>query len=396
MSDLATATVNPCPDVAIATHTIPGADVILIPTNVLPDTKVIRGHDFDKGRDIDALMESMLTTGFQATSLGQAIHEVNRMWRLSDDPVGPNTDPDHVDPEYRKNCRTRIFLGYTSNLVSSGVRECDAKLAYLHAIATVVLVKHKMVDPLVTQAGGSWSSIRWWTALVTTAGGIKKDLIKCLGHTYMFLVKHKMVDALVTTAGGIEEDLIKCLGHTYMGDFHLKGKVHTYMDTFTLKNKIPVFCPPLTDGSIGDMLFFHSYKKPGLRCDIIEDVRRINDFAMRATPRRTGMILLGGGVPKHHICNANLMRNGADFAVYLNTAQEFDGSDSGARPDEEFDGSDSGARPDEAVSWGKIKVNAQPVKVYGDATILFPLLVSQTFARKWVPREEEKAEEKTE
>lgn len=48
---------------------------------------------------------------------------------------------------------------------------------------------------------------------------------------------------------------------------------------------------------------------------------------------------------------------------------------------QEFDGSDSGARPDEAVSWGKIKTTAKPVKVYGDATILFPLLVSQTFAR---------------
>lgn len=62
------------------------------------------------------------------------------------------------------------------------------------------------------------------------------------------------------------------------------------------------------------------------------------------------------------------MKNGADFAVFMNTAQEFDGSD-------------SGARPDEAVSWGKIRMDAQPVKVYGDATILFPLLVSQTFAK---------------
>ena len=79
------------------------------------------------------------------------------------------------------------------------------------------------------------------------------------------------------------------------------------------------------------------------------------------------------GVAKHHVCNANLMRNGADFAVYLNTAQEFDGSD-------------SGARPDEAVSWGKIRADATPVKVYGDASILFPLLVSQTFAKCWQPK----------
>ena len=32
------------------------------------------------------------------------------------------------------------------------------------------------------------------------------------------------MDVLVTTAGGIEEDLIKCLAPTYIGDFHLSGK----------------------------------------------------------------------------------------------------------------------------------------------------------------------------
>ena len=37
------------------------------------------------------------------------------------------------------------------------------------------------------------------------------------------------------------------------------------------------------------------------------------------------MLILGGGVIKHHICNANLMRNGSDFAVYINTGLEFDG-----------------------------------------------------------------------
>ena len=66
--------------------------------------------------------------------------------------------------------------------------------------------------------------------------------------------------------------------------------------------------------------------------------------------RRAGMIILGGGVIKHHIANACLMRNGAESAVYVNTAQEFDGSD-------------AGARPDEAVSWGKIRAGADSVKV---------------------------------
>lgn len=39
----------------------------------------------------------------------------------------------------------------------------------------------------------------------------------------LFLVKHKFVHAIVTTAGGVEEDIIKCLGPTYMADFHLDG-----------------------------------------------------------------------------------------------------------------------------------------------------------------------------
>ncbi|NXU27124.1 DHYS synthase, partial [Thalassarche chlororhynchos] len=96
------------------------------------------------------------------------------------------------------------------------------------------------------------------------------------------------------------------------------------------QNNIPVLSPALTDGSLGDMIFFHSYKRPGLVLDIVEDLRLINTQAIFA--RKTGMIILGGGLVKHHIANANLMRNGADFSVYVNTAQEFDGSDSGARP----------------------------------------------------------------
>lgn len=116
------------------------------------------------------------------------------------------------------------------------------------------------------------------------------------------------------------------------------------------KNDIPVFCPALTDGSLGDMLYFHTFRSSPrqLRIDIVEDIRRINTMAVRA--ERAGMIVLGGGVVKHHIANACLMRNGAESAVYVNTAQEFDGSD-------------AGARPDEAVSWGKIKADGDSVKV---------------------------------
>lgn len=82
------------------------------------------------------------------------------------------------------------------------------------------------------------------------------------------------------------------------------------------------------------------------------------------------MIVLGGGVIKHHINNACLMRNGADYSVCINTAAEYDGSD-------------AGARPDEAKSWGKIKMEATPVKVYAECSLVVPILIGETFVRNF-------------
>lgn len=84
------------------------------------------------------------------------------------------------------------------------------------------------------------------------------------------------------------------------------------------KNSIPVFCPAYTDGALGDVMYFDSYRESGFICDINQDLKKINDIAMNA--RHSGQIIIGGGVVKHHINNANLMRNGADYSVLINTA----------------------------------------------------------------------------
>ncbi|XP_065511099.1 deoxyhypusine synthase isoform X1 [Caloenas nicobarica] len=340
---------------------------VLRPSGALPpDSLPVRGYDFSGGPDHAALLRSFLTTGFQATSFAQAAAEIRRMIAAKLQPLSAEERARAALAGPRPPSGCTIFLGFTSNLVSSGVRE----------------------------------AIR-------------------------YLVQNNMVDVLVTTAGGVEEDLIKCLAPTYVGDFSLRGRdlrqsglnrignllvpndnyckfeewlmplLERMVDEqesqgvrwtpsrmiarlgkeidnaesicyWAQKNGIPVLSPALTDGSLGDMIFFHSYKRPGLVLDIVEDLRLINTQAIFA--RKTGMIILGGGLVKHHIANANLMRNGADFSVYVNTAQEFDGSD-------------SGARPDEAVSWGKIRADAAPVKVYADASLVFPLLVAETFAQ---------------
>lgn len=331
------------------------------------------GYDFNKGVDFEALLNSYKYTGFQATSVGKAIDEINRMikWRMSDDPISDDEPDSFKDLKVREKTRCTIFLGYTSNLISSGLREI---IRYL--------VEHRMVD-----------------CIVTTAGGVEEDLIKCLAPSYHgdFALRgdqlraqglNRIGNLLVPNDNYVKfERWITPVLTQMLEEQKTKNKVWSPSKMirrlgreinnpesiyyWAYLNKIPVFCPALTDGSIGDMIYFHSYQRPGLVLDLVQDIRKLNSMAVWA--RKTGMIILGGGVIKHHICNANLMRNGAEYAVYVNTGQEFDGSD-------------SGARPDEAVSWGKIKTDATPVKVYADASIIFPLLVAMTFAKNWEPK----------
>lgn len=362
------------------------AGLVLIKSEDMPaGTAVVRGHDFDTGGcDLDSILASYRTTGFQATNLALAIDEINKMlaWRLSDDAVTPAESEEYLDPAVRAQTRGAVWLSFTSNMISCGVREV---IRYL--------VKHKLV-----------------TAIVTTAGAIEEDLMKCLkthgpegggcATHYMGDFELKGKDLRMRGINRIGNLLVPNLAYTAFEDWFtpVLNRMHDEQDAkvpkggekvvwspstvierlgreinsedsvwyWAAKNEIPVFCPGLTDGAIGDMLYFHLWSREGFVLDIARDVRRINDIAVRA--KHSGMIILGGGLPKHHTCNANLMRNGADHAVFINT-----GSD--------FDGSDSGAKPDEAVSWGKIRLTANPVKIYADASLVFPLIVSQTFVK---------------
>lgn len=251
--------------------------------------------------------------------------------------------------------KNTIFLGYTSNLISSGLRETIR-----------FLVEHKHVS-----------------AIVTTAGGVEEDLIKCLAPTYLGSFQTSgaaLRDRGMNRIGNLvvpndnycafEDWLVPILDQMLAEQEASKAKDEPLVWSpstviqrlgkeinnkssvyyWAYKNEIPIFCPALTDGSLGDMLYFHTFKSSPqiLDISITRDIRKINDIALKA--KRAGMIILGGGLVKHHIANACLMRNGADSAVYINTAQEFDGSD-------------AGARPDEAVSWGKIKADGDTVKV---------------------------------
>lgn len=375
------------------------ASAVLGESYSMPEgTPVVRGYDFDSSTSsndgdgrllLDGILNSYSTMGFQASNVALAIEQIHAMrkWRLSHQPFQPKLEDISLEPmSIREKIRARIFFSYTSNQISCGQREI---IRYL--------VQNKMVD-----------------VIVSTAGGIEEDLMKCFENTFMgdfklsgrelrkkginrignLLVPNKnyckledwmtpLIEKMHDEQDEAHKAWAKEVTSLPADEIHLPDRFvwtpskmierlgHEIKDESSVlywatKNKIPIFCPALTDGSVGDMLYFHSYKRKGFILDINEDIRRINDLAVQS--HCTGQIIIGGGLVKHHTCNANLMRNGANYSVYINTGQEFDGSD-------------SGASPDEAISWGKIRLDAKPVKVSCDATIVWPLIVSQTFAK---------------
>jgi deoxyhypusine synthase len=124
------------------------------------------------------------------------------------------------------------------------------------------------------------------------------------------------------------------------------------------KKKVPVFVPGITDGAVGYQVWQFSQSRR-FKLDVLKDEQQIADLVFEAD--RSGALILGGGISKHHVIWWNAFKGGLDYAVYLTTAQEFDGSL-------------SGARMKEAISWGKVKPDAMQVTVEGDVTVNLPLM----------------------
>ena len=231
------------------------------------------------------------------------------------------------------------------------------------------------------------------------------------------MVKNGYVDLIITTCGTLDHDLSRTWRAYYKGDFMMddeKLREHEisrlgnvlvpdecyglileeklapmfeeiFKDTLSLstheiidqvgarldnedsllyqchKHNVPVFVPGITDGSFGCQLWMYYQMHRKLRIDLFGDEQMLSEMTDEA--KETGAIIIGGGISKHHVIWWNQFRGGLDYAIYLTTAQEFDGSL-------------SGAQIREAVSWGKVKPDAKKMTVEGDATISLPIIIA--------------------
>lgn len=250
------------------------------------------------------------------------------------------------------------FLSFTANLVSTGLRGLFADLI---------------------KKG-------FFNIVVTTGGTIDHDIARSFGGKYYKgsfdfddsmlreLEIHRLGNILVPfeSYGKVIEDVVRRFLPEIVKD---KKELPVYEllwefgkrinDSHSIlraayEKKIPIIVPGIVDGSFGTNLFIQS-QFLDFKINLFDDMRLIKDLVFSS--KKSGALIIGGGISKHHTIWWNQFKDGLDYAVYVTTAQEYDGSL-------------SGAKPREAISWNKIRPTAKHVTIYGDATIILPILAA--------------------
>ncbi len=127
----------------------------------------------------------------------------------------------------------------------------------------------------------------------------------------------------------------------------------------------PIFSPGILDSMLGFHLWTYSQLET-LKIDPLLDFNRLSDIIFQS--KKSGVIILGGSIPKHYVLSANILRDGVDAAIQVTLD----------RPE---GGSLSGAPLEESISWKKIKSGNHLASIIGDATIIFPIMVAATLEK---------------
>jgi deoxyhypusine synthase len=255
----------------------------------------------------------------------------------------------------------KIYLSFTSNMVTTGLRGFFAQV-----------IKYKMCD-----------------VICTTTGAVEEDIMKAFGEKFILasfasddnelhergenrvgnvLIKNESYERFESKMQDMLSDIYetnkKLSINKLLREIGLRIKDENSFLYQAAINNIPVFCPAITDGSLGFDFYLFKQDHKDFEIDIIKDFEEI--IFTTTHDEKKAIISLGGGVSKHHVILTTLINGGADYALYMTTANPASGSL-------------SSATTQEAKSWGKIKDDADAVTVYGDVTITFPLAMIKAF-----------------
>ena len=291
-----------------------------------------------KGMKVSELLQQFANSGgFTAPKLGAAVEILKEM---------------------RKN-KVETFLSFTADIVSTGTRGAIVDLINSgivnHIITTAGTVDHDLARSYKNYYRGDF---------MLNDGQLLREKKYRLGNVvipqdhYGKVVEEKMMPFLEREYEKKKKwaisDLLRDLGKEMKSNSILKSAYDKGVD---------VFVPGYTDGSFGSQLWSFWEMNRDFSIDSLEDEHRLSEIMFNSSKKKMGAIIVGGGISKHHVIWWNQFRGGLDYAIYITTAQEFDGSL-------------SGAQPREAVSWGKIKPKAKQVLIEGEATVILPLIVA--------------------
>ncbi len=255
------------------------------------------------------------------------------------------------------------FISFTANLVATGLRSVFADL-----------IKRGFFD-----------------LVITTGGAIDHDIARSSGGEYFkgtfeaddqFLHSkqiHRLGNIFIPEGSyglTIEKATFKVLTeisarketwapNEILGEIGRRMKDPNSILVAAARKHVPIIVPGITDSAFGTDLFVYA-ETHRLQINPRLDMKLISDKIFES--HHTGAVILGGGISKHHTLWWNQFKDGLTYAVSVTTASEYDGSL-------------SGARLHEAITWGKIKPDAENVTIDGDATILFPMMVAELYSR---------------
>lgn len=303
----------------------------------------VRHMRLRKGLSVNELVTQMQDTGvLGAGKIGKAAELTARMF----------SDPDYT-----------VFLTLAGALVPGGFRTVIGDLIDKEYVNVLVTTGSNMVHDMVEALGYS----HYRGSFQAEDKRLKEEKIGRIGDIYVqqdaFQALEKWLNKALNEIP--EKERQRIAPSTLL--YELGKRINTPKSILATaaKRNTPIICPGLVDSIAGFQLWMFSQDKK-LVIDPLLDVKKLVDRVYEA--KKAGIIILGGGLPKHFALFANTFREGVDCAVQITTD----------RPEP---GGLSGASLEEAISWSKVRPKGGAVTVVCDATIAFPLVVAAALDR---------------
>ena len=265
--------------------------------------------------------------------------------------------------EMNKDKECKKFLSFPADIVSTGMRGAIAEMIEKGLVDFIITTCGTLDHDLARAWGGEYfhGSFELDDAKLHKEGVNRLGNILIPNNSYGTTLENNMQPILKELSETKEEWSGRELIHEFGKRLNDKSSI-LYQ---AAKKNIPIFVPGITDGAFGTNLVWFSQENK-FKLNILQDEKELADIAFKH--KKTGALMLGGGISKHHVIWWNQFKGGLDYAIYITTATQYDGSL-------------SGARLQEAVSWGKIKEDAKYVTVDGDVTIILPLILSAMYKK---------------